>query len=475
MTDKKHFHDIIVIGAGSGGLNIASFMNKAGFRVLLIDKSDKSIGGDCLNFGCVPSKALIHISRLMHNQKKARKFMHSDSLSPEIDIEKVTGYIKSKQEIIRKHENAEYFRKQGIDVTLGVAKFTGKNTISVKTADGTKKYSAKKIVIATGSRPRKLDIPGVNQVKYYTNENIFEIDYMSKNMLIIGGGPIGIEIAQAFQRLGSHVCVVQSGNMFLPRETKDTAEVLLKALKKEGVKFYFDSRPKEFLSATEVILSHKKGSDTNVSFDTCFVAIGRVLNTENLGLSRAGIKMYSGKIVVDKYLRTTNKNVYLCGDIAGSYQFTHAAELHAGVLLNNFFSPFKKKVNYDNLSWVTYTDPEIATFGLGEQELKNRKIKFEKLVLGFSEDDRSIVDDSNGKLVLYIKKDKILGGSMAAPNAGELVQELILANSSRLSIKKLFNKVYAYPVASRVNKRIIANKFSEKLNETTKKLFKLLY
>ena len=206
------------------------------------------------------------------------------------------------------------------------------------------------------------------------------------------------------------------------------------------------------------------------------MSIGRQLNIDGLDLDKAGIEFSGGKIKVDDYLRTTNKKVFVCGDVAGSYQFTHAAELHAGVLINNFFSPFKKKLNNDNLSWVTYTSPEIATFGLNQQTLDQRSILYEKLVLDFEDDDRSIVDDYvDGKLILFVSKNKILGGSMAAMNAGEMIQELILMNSSGMDIKHIFNKIYPYPTASRVNKKIISNQFSKKLSPFAKKILKFMY
>ena len=464
-------YDIIVIGAGSGGLNVAMFMNKAGFKVLLIDKSDKSIGGDCLNTGCVPSKALIHASRLVHEGKSSERF--GLKLTGNIDLAKVMNYVKSKQNIIRKHENAAYFRSLGISVELGKAKFVNKNSVSVNN----KVYSAKKIILATGSRPRKLNIPGIEKVNYHTNETIFGVKKLPKKMVIIGGGPIGIELGQAFNSLGTKVTIVDTNNKFLPKETEEISDVLLKRLKKEGMTFLFNTKPVRFLSSNNLIVEtkNKKG---RLEFDLILISIGRSLNIENLSIEKAGIETDETgyKLKVDNYLRTTNKNVLVCGDVAGSYQFTHAAEMHAGILLNNFFSPFKKKITYDNLSWVTYTSPEIATFDLNEKTLIERKIKYERLELKFDDDDRAIIDETtNGKLILFVAKNKILGGSMIAENAGELFQELLLAKTARVNIKNLFKKTYPYPTASRVNKKIISNHFSKKLTFFVKSLLKFLY
>ena len=475
MNSKNNIlnrYDIICIGAGSGGLNVANFMNRIGLKVLLIDKTDSNIGGDCLNTGCIPSKALIHIANQAYEAKKFQKY--SDTTIGVTDLKKVMQYIKDKQNVIRKHENTLYFQKKGIDVVLGEAKFSGKDRIVVNN----KEYSAKKIILATGSSPRKLKIPEIEKVDYLTNENIFELNILPKNFLIIGGGPIGIEIGQAFSRLGSKVTIIQNSNQFLPKEDIEISNILCKQLKAEGVNLLFETKTLEFNSPHTLIIE-RKGKNETVFFDKVLISIGRELNIQGLNLEKAGIEIDSDgrKLKVNDYLQTTNKNVYVCGDIAGSYQFTHAAELHAGILINNFFNPLKKKkLNYDNFSWVTYTSPEIATFGLNEEILKKRKKSYEVISLDFEDDDRAIVEESTvGKIKLLIHKDKILGGTMIAKNAGELIQELILAKVGNIPLKKLFAKIYPYPVASRINKKILSTHYSKKLTPFIKRIFKLLY
>jgi len=470
MTDKEY--DVIVIGAGSGGLNIAGFMNKAGFKVLLIDKTDKSIGGDCLNFGCVPSKALIHIAKLAHSAREAKAF--GMKVSGNIDLKKAMHYVDDKKEIIREHENADYFRKKGMDVELGSAKFVGPHEISVNNNT----FRGKKIVIATGSRPKQLEIPGADKIDYITNETVFNLEKLPKKLVVIGGGPIGIEMAQSFRRLGSEVTVVQNRTQFLPKELPEIADVLLKQLQQEGIKFHFNHSPKRFEGQSTLVITNEQGEEKKILFDNVLVSIGRQLNTSGLDLEKASVKLTEDKrkIQVNEYLQTTNKDVLLCGDITGSYQFTHAAELHAGVILRNFFSPLKKKVSYDHLSWVTYTTPEIATFGLSERELQKREITYEKVEHDFKDDDRSIVDDyREGKTILFISQGKILGGSMVAVNAGEIFQELVLANSAGLDIKAIFNKIYPYPTAARANKSTITKLMAGKLNERSKKILKFMY
>lgn len=472
MKEKNSF-DIIVIGAGSGGLNIASFMNRVGFKVLLIDKSDAHIGGDCLNFGCIPSKALIHIARMVHEGKKTEAF--GVVATGAVHWEKVRAYIKAKQESIREHENAKWFESKGMTVVLGTASFASKNSVTVNGIV----YSAKKIVLATGSRPRELKGFGIEKVTtILNNENIFTMEELPKRILFLGGGPIGIELAQSLSYLGSSVTVSDPGPQILGKEDPEIAQVLYTEMEKEGVTFLLEHTLKEFVSSTEAVFIKKDETEIVVQFDAVFVGIGRVLNTEGLALEKASINQdEKGKIITDAYLRTTNKNVYLCGDIAGNYQFTHAAEMHASVILKNFFSPFKKKFNGDSISWTTYTTPEIATFGLQEAELKNRGITYQVLATDFIEDDRAITDNYQyGKSKLFITpKGVVLGGTMVAPNAGELIQELILAQTSKLTVQSLFNKTYAYPTASRINKRLVSTYFATKLTPFTKRVLRLLY
>jgi len=450
--NKEHRFDVIVIGAGAGGLNIAGFMNRAGFRVLLIDKNDARIGGDCLNFGCVPSKALIHAARMVYSARRASAFgVHAEGAA---DWKKVREYIKEKQGVIRAHENAEWFRSKGMTVALGHAEFAGRNSVKV---DGVE-YSAPKIVLATGSRPRLLEGQGIEKVsRVLNNENIFDMDELPRKLLVIGAGPIGMEIAQALRFLGSEVVVSERTGVILGKEDPQMSGIVLEEMKKQGIEFRFNSELKEFISDHEAVFADAEGKEEMVPFDAVFVGVGRMLNTEGLALEKAGIEVNErGGIVADEYLRTTNKQVYLCGDIAGGFQFTHAAEMHAGVILNNFFSPIKKKFAEGGIAWVTYTTPEIASFGLWEAELKKRGVAYEALESDFAEDDRAIVDDYRyGKIKVFLSPGgKILGGTMVAPGAGELIQELALARMEGIPLERLSQKTYPYPVASRINRKL---------------------
>ena len=474
---------MIVIGAGSGGLSMALGLHQLGIKVLLIDKSDQSIGGECLNTGCVPSKALVHASKLIHSARTARQFGLEVNGRPSMD--KVWQYVKSTQRKIRAHENAAFFRQQGLDVELVMARFTGTQEVEVNG----KIFFGKKITIATGSKPAKLQVPGIDLTKYYDNENIWDLAEIPKTILFVGAGPINMELGQAYSRLGSQVLIVEEGNRILTKEPPEISQILYQQSVEMGITFYLNSKVERFTDAQTAILKQQQQQQQQqqqhtIQFDVVVAGIGRKVNFSELNPQAAGIKLdKSGALQLDPYLRTTNKNILAIGDAANGPQFSHAAELQATVLISNLVSPLKKKVSYHKLSWVTFTDPEVATFGLNEQQLKDAGRSYEKLEYDLDEDDRAITSDYQyGKIILYVTKSpwpladsKLLGGSIIAPHAGEMIQELILAHAEGLGIKSLFNKIYPYPTASRANKTIMKNKYMPSIKRWMKKLTKLAY
>ena len=488
---KSHY-DLIAIGAGSAGLGVAIAMKRLGFDVLLIDRYDHRIGGDCLNDGCVPSKALIHVSRLVYSAKRTQPF--GWKAEGKTDLAAVMNYVRERQDVIRVHENATYLRKtEGLDIELGTARFVGKQEIEI-TADGgsTQRTSAKNIVLCTGSKPQKLDVDGIDQVNVYTNETIFSLDTLPERLLIVGAGPIGIEMSQAFQRLGSQVTVVGSDDRILSKELPEVSELLQKRLGGEGITFKLNRSLKSFKDAKTAEVELESGLTELIPFDVVLVAIGRTFDFDDLNLPAAGIDLNdNGQIKLNDYLQTTNEHVFAAGDVAagapaGTRYFSHAAELHVSTLISNFITPGKvldKKLDYDSFSWVTFTDPEVATFGLLEQDLKARKISYERIDYDFAHDDRAIIEDyAYARLILFVTGGgvnpfgtKILGGTMIAPNAGELAQELILAVQQKLTAGDFFNKIYPYPTASRVNKSVWVDHISEGLPGVAKKVLKLLY
>ena len=474
MKKGSDYFDIIVIGAGSGGLNIAGFMNRIGLRVLLIDKAEHSIGGDCLNFGCIPSKALIHVAREVHSSKNAAKF--GFSIQGNVDIKKVMTYVKDKQSIVRIHENSEHFRNIGMTVLLGAATFSGPKSVMVNG----KEYSSKKIIIATGSRPRHLDFEGANQAKIYTNESIFDIEELPSRFVFVGGGPISLEIGQAFAMLGSKVTIIHGGKNILEKEDPAVGAFMQKELTGMGIELILEAKPLSFeggSSGGELVVSTPTG-EKRIEADAIFAGIGRVLNIENLELAKAGIKLTTNakQIIVDEYLRTTNPNVYTAGDVAGGLMFTHAAELHASTIISNFFKPFNKKLNTESFGWVTYTTPEIATFGFSAENLKKNQIKYQEVYSSLLEDDRAIVDESAGFIKLFVDHGgKLLGGTLVAPQAGEIIGELLLAKHKSLKVGDLFNRVSPYPTAARIIRKAAGIYQSQKLTSLAKKILRFLW
>ncbi len=470
-------YDLIVIGAGSGGLSIGLGMHELGFKVLLIDKSDQAIGGECLNNGCVPSKALIHVTKLINQGQKAREF--GLQVEGKVEIQKVWDYVKKSQQAIREHENAQYFRSQGLDVVLGHAEFSGPDRIKVDDRE----YRGKKIIIATGSKPRKLKVPGVESVNYYDNENIWDLPELPEKALFIGAGPISMELGQCFARMGSKVTMLESSDRIMSIEAPEITEILQARSEQLGIDFNLNTDLKEFRDG-HIAVAEKDGETLEIGFDIVVVGIGRVVDHSGLSLSAAGIKTdEQGLIEVDKYLGTSNKRVYVTGDAANRLKFSHGAELQATLLINNFFSPWRKKLSYDHFSWVTFTNPEVASFGLTESQIKDRGLNYQKLTLDYDEDDRAITSDyAYGKLILLVKPGwfsfsdaKILGGTMIAPQAGEMFQELVLARSAGLGIKSLFDKIYAYPTGGRVNKTIALNQYRAALKPWMTKIMKMFY
>ena len=456
---KKSNYDIIIIGGGSAGLGAMGMALEQGWKTLIIDKEEAHIGGDCLNFGCVPSKALIHLAKQFYGARKASAL--GLQVEGKADMAKILAYVHAKQAVIRQHEDANHIRSQGADLKIGLAAFVDEETIQV----GEALFTAPKIIIATGSRPRHIPFKGIDQVKTFTNETLFyEMKTLPEKLLVIGGGPIGCEMGQTFQRFGSEVTIIDMADRILNKEREEYSQILTKQLEKEGLTIINKAKLLEFNSPTSALIEVEGRGTEELHFDAVILSVGRVLNTEDLDLAKGKVETDKrGRPILDAYLRTTNKRVFASGDVAGMYQFSHGAELHTRLLKNNFKNSFSEKHNADHLSWVTFTQPEIATFGHTEEQLKSNDIKYWRQEQDFSKDDRAIVDEySYGKITLFLtpitfwnKERKILGGSIIAPNAGELMQELTLAMETGIPINEIYKKLYAYPVASRINQQTI--------------------
>lgn len=467
--EKNNTYDVIVIGAGSGGLNVASFCARIGLKTMIVDKSEDHIGGDCLNTGCVPSKTLIAIARSV--SKGARNASFGLTSQGTLTIQAVTAKIREAQSSIRERENKEYLEKvKNIDVKVGSASFTGRSSISVSG----EVFYAKRFVLATGSGPRKLALPNDGSIRMFTNESIFDIEYLPTHFIFIGGGPISCELGQAFSQLGSKVTILQEGDSVLAKEEPWVRAKLTKHLRDDGVNVFTNVKLHEVKEGQVVF--DVGGEKKTIRGDALFIGVGRELITDGLGLSQAGVQLRErGGVAVDKYLRTTNKSIFVVGDIAGNYQFTHAAEEHAKVVIHNMLSPFKKKWRGDNFAWVTYTSPQVATFGVTEKEaLSNgcRVIKKE-----YSHNDRAIIDeDREGEIRVYIDEaGHVHGGTVVANNAESVAQLFVTAMTKRLTIKDLFEQVYPYPGSMRIVRDLAGEVLGEGLTEKVKKMLRALF
>ncbi len=478
-------YDLIAVGGGSGGLGAAGIARTFGLKTLLIEAKARNIGGDCLNYGCVPSKALIHVSRLAHAAREAAAF--GLEVSGNANFAKALHYVHQAQDRIRKHENAEWLAaKEHQDVVIGWAKFVDATTLEV---DG-QHYSAKRIVLATGSRPRMLDVPGTKGVKHlHTNHTFFEQEReLPARLLIVGGGAIACELGQAMQRLGSRVTIVNHGERLLEREIAPYSSMLSDCFDREGIEVYQQSEVIRFEGSSTAVVETKttrngeeQVREHRIDFDEVLIAIGRDAAPQDMNLDAAGIAVDEhGVMKVDDRYRTTNSQVFAVGDAMGREKLSHGAEMHNRDLALNFLSPIDTQHSLENFSWVTFTDPEIATFGYTAEQLDEQGTSYDTIHQPFTDDDRAIVGGYADKsfLTLYVAKQglrqqaHLLGGSMMAPHAGEMIQELILAKQTGATLRDIFNKIYAYPVASRINQKAAFTYREGSLGEGVKELIR---
>ena len=476
-------YDIIVIGAGSGGLANALMFNELNLKVLIVDIHVSNFGGECVHSGCIPSKALLEAAKNFNSAKKLKLFSDQKS-TVQPNWNKIQSHIKKIQQELYEEESPTSLEEHGIDVKIGKATFSSNNSISINGIN----YSAKKIIIATGSSPRTVDIPGLNDslITVLTNENMFEVDTLPESIVILGGGPIGCEMGQAYNRLGVKVYIVERGEEILSRDDKQAAKILRDSLEQEGVTFLLSSEVTKVENNTITITKDNKEELTLENISAILFAIGRTVNTTSLGLENTDVKLDDNKnIILNDYLEASIPSILVAGDVAREAQLSHAAEQHARLHIRNFLFPLiKQKLPRSQMSWVTLTEPELLSFGPSESELRKAKTKFEIIEYNFKDNDRSRVDNTvkNSYAKILIKKglfkSKILGGTVLAPHAGELGQELLMMQQFSLPAHYLRDKLYPYPTRSRSNQIMYVNyqrkNFSESLKKIAKGIFRLL-
>jgi pyruvate/2-oxoglutarate dehydrogenase complex dihydrolipoamide dehydrogenase (E3) component len=461
---EKLTPDLCVIGAGSGGLSVAAAAAAFGVPVVLIEKG--KMGGDCLNTGCVPSKSMIAAAR------RAEAFRSSTPLGiksqvPSVEFCDVNDHIHGVIEAIEPNDSKERFTGLGVQVIEGEASFRDTRTVVVRTGDEVQfEIAARRFIIATGSLPAAPPIPGLDQTPYLTNETVFTLRQRPKHLIIIGAGPIGIELAQAFRRLGSEVTVLEAAQP-LAKEDPECAAIVLETLTREGVTIRSGvkiARVQHVRASVEVVLAAGDGEETIEGSDL-LVATGRRPNIEGLNLAAAHIKHTAAGVVVDKGLGTTNKRVYAVGDVAGSLQFTHVANYHAGLVIRRALFRLPVRVRLDAIPRVTFTDPELAHVGLTDEQAADRHNAIRVLRWPYHENDRAQAErETRGHIkVVTTKKGRILGATIVGPAAGELITAWTLAVSQGLNIRAFAGIVVPYPTFAEIGKRAAITFFTPRL------------
>ncbi len=459
----EYDYDIGVIGGGAAGLTVTSGAAQLGAKTLLVEK-EKELGGDCLHFGCVPSKTLIKTAHVYHWMKNSVKFGLPSVDVPPVDFREISKRIKSVIGTIQHHDSKERFCRLGARVEFGQPVFIDEHSIRLN-GDS---YSAKTWVLATGSSPAAPSIKGLDKTPYITNKEIFYLDHLPESMIVLGGGPIGIEMSQAFCRLGTQVAVVNRAPQILSKEDADMADTLKEVLSAEGIKFYLDSTIEEVNdlgSQKEVKIKTREGSTIRLKAETLLVALGRGANTDDLGLDNIGVAYTPRGIKVDNRLKTNLKHIYAAGDANGGFQFTHAAGYEGGIVISNAIFRLPRKVDYTFLPWCTFTDPPLGSIGLNEKRAAAAGIKYNVWTEEFKDNDRSLAEgETTGRIKMLLdEKEKPLGVQILGPHAGDLLGEWVAILNGKVKLSTLAAAMHPYPTIVEINKKVAGTYFSPKI------------
>ncbi len=460
--------DLAVIGGGPAGLVIASVASQAGLKVLLAEKSGR-LGGDCLHTGCVPSKTLIGMAGAVHAARKAAGFGLLSTM-PDVDFTRAMQRVKETVARIQDHDDPERFRGYGCDVRFGEARFSGPGEIML---DG-ERIRARRFAITTGSIPAIPPVMGLETCGYDTSDTVFSWRELPGRLVILGGGAIGVELAQAFARFGSRVTLVEMADRLLAREDADIMDAARELLESEGV---------DVITGMRVAVARRTDKERQVQLedgrtlacDRLLVAAGRRPDVASLGLDAAGIESTRSGISVDRRLRTTQKHIYAAGDVCGPHAFTHAAEYQAGVVIANAVFGLPRKVDYRVMPRVIYTAPEIAAVGLSENEAREQGLRFKTARYSLEHFDRALIDgEARGFVKLLISGGRTVGAAIVAPRAGELVHELALAIKLGVRARELSGLVHAYPSWSQANLRTANQLYAHLLGTRRVRVFSRL-
>ncbi|PLX86224.1 MAG: pyridine nucleotide-disulfide oxidoreductase, partial [Desulfuromonas sp.] len=452
----RHFdYNLLVVGAGSAGLVSAYIAAAVKAKVALVEKH--KMGGDCLNTGCVPSKALLRSAKMISYASRSQEFgLHG--VDVQFDFAEVMERVQRVVSTVEPHDSIERYKGLGVDVLTGTARVTGPWTVEV---DGNE-LSARNIIIATGASPYVPPIKGIEQIDYLTSDNLWALRELPQKLIVLGGGPIGCEMTQAFARLGSRVVQIEMGDRIVPREDPEVSDYLVETFEREGIRVLTGHLAREVRleSGRQWLVCEHLGRQVKIEFDRLLVAVGRKANTEGFGLEELGVQIDSrGTVAVDALLRTNFPNIYCAGDVVGPYQFTHTAAHQAWyATVNALFGQFKTfKVDYRVIPWCTFTDAEIARVGLNESEALAQGIPFEETRFGIDDLDRAIADgEAQGwiKVLTRPGSDKILGVTIVGHHAGDLLAEYVLAMKYNLGLNKILGTIHTYPTLAESNKMV---------------------
>lgn len=471
-ADRYH---LVVIGAGTGGLVSAAIAASLGARVALVERH--LMGGDCLNVGCVPSKGLISAARSWHAARTAADEMSGPKADGAGDFAKVMARMRRLRADISPIDGAARFRDLGIDVFLGHGRFVAGDTVEV---DG-KRLRFRRAVIATGARAAAPPIEGLSDTGYLTNESIFSLTSLPERLGVIGAGPIGCEMAQSFARFGSDVTLLNRSEHVLPREDAEAARIVEASLIRDGIELHGEvdvhqvEGPGKSQSAPITVRSRtKNGAVLEHRVDELLVAVGRAPNTDGLGLEAAGVDYDRNGVKVDERLRTTNKRIYAVGDIASKFKFTHTADAQARLVVQNAFFFGRGRTDSLVVPWCTYTSPEIAHVGMFAHDAEARGLSVETLTIPFDDVDRAVLDgESEGFLRVHLRKgsDKILGGTLVAAHAGDMIGPLALAATHNLGVSAFSSTIFPYPTQGEAFRKIGDLYNRRRLTPTVQKIF----
>ncbi|GAB5403047.1 MAG: mercuric reductase [Aureliella sp.] len=447
-------YNLVVIGAGPAGLVTAIGAAGLGAKVALVER--EFMGGDCLNVGCVPSKALISSARIAATVRDAGEFGVNVAGEWNVNFAQVMERMRRLRADMAHHDAAERFQELGVDVFLGGGKFTSSDTVEVAGEE----LKFKRAVVCTGARAAELPIPGLSEVDYLTNESLFSLTELPPRMIVIGGGPIGCEMAQSFARFGSKVTQIEKADRILAREDPDAAKIVQAAMEKDGVEFVLNATTTrvEQRGNEKVVTVEQDGKEVTVVGDALLVGIGRSPNVDSMGLEDVGVKFDQRKgIEVDDNLRTTNPRIFAAGDVCSRFQFTHAADFMARIAIQNTLFKGRKKASALTIPWATYTSPELAQIGLTASAAQEQGIEVDTFTQEMSGVDRAILEsEDDGFVRVHVRKgtDKIVGATIVATNAGDMIGEISLAMTHGLGLSKISTAIHPYPTQGEAIRKV---------------------